>query len=85
MNMGMEGGGTREMANSTVVEDEGGYPDAHQFSRAGLPSYGFFIRHAKNIILDNVLISPVKTDNRPVFKSGGDTHNIFINGELWDE
>ena len=84
MDISMIGGGTAEMANSTVVEDDGGYPDAHEFSKPGLPSYGFYIRHAKNIILDNVNISPVMTDNRPVFKSGGDIQNIFINGEKID-
>ncbi|WP_445737872.1 glycoside hydrolase family 28 protein [Mariniflexile sp.] len=81
VNLSMEGGGTTQMAEATVVEDEGGYPDAHQFSREGLPSYGFYIRHAKNIVLENVNISPKTEDARPLFKSGGDIQNVFINGK----
>jgi hypothetical protein len=81
MNIEMEGGGTSEMANAAVVEDEGGYPDAHQFSKKGLPSYGFYVRHAKNIQFDNVKVTPTKSDHRPEFKSGGDNKSIIINGK----
>ncbi len=81
VNLSMEGGGTTEMADAPVVEDEGGYPDAHQFSREGLPSYGFYIRHAKNIVLENINISPKKEDDRPLFKSGDDIQNVSLNGK----
>lgn len=79
MTITMEGDGTQEMANAIVVEDEAGYPDAHQFSREGLPSYGFYIRHAKNILFDNVKTTPVKSDKRLEFISGGDIENIIVN------
>lgn len=85
MNSSMEGGGTTKMAESAVTEDEGGYPDAHQFSRSGLPAYGFYIRHAKDIVLENVNISPEMEDQRPAFKSGGDIENVLINGKRLDE
>ncbi|MGQ7944315.1 glycoside hydrolase family 28 protein [Flavobacterium sp. WC2509] len=85
VNISMEGGGTKEMANATVAEDEGGYPDAGKFSRKGLPSYGFYIRHARNILLDNVKITPINSDDRPDFKSGGDIQNIIINGNTLDK
>ncbi|MDD3321520.1 MAG: glycosyl hydrolase family 28 protein [Paludibacter sp.] len=80
MKISMMGGGTKEMANSTVVEDEAGYPDAHQFSRNGLPAYGFFIRHARNIHLKNIKISPKNKDERAIITLGENTQNVLFNG-----
>jgi len=79
MDLGMEGGGTIEMANLLLPEKEGGYPDAQSFSKSGLPSYGFYIRHAYNIQLENVKIYPEIIDYRPPFKLGDDVQNISIN------
>lgn len=80
VDLGMSGGGTKEMENLRVTEDIAGYPDAHQFSKSGLPSHGFYIRHAQNILLNDVKISPEKKEERPAFKSGGDLQNTFVNG-----
>jgi len=80
MNISMIGGGTAEMANLPVVENEKGYPDAQEFSRTGLPAYGFYIRYAKNITLENVKIIPEAPEQRPEFQSGGTIENIIING-----
>lgn len=82
MKISMIGGGTKEMANSIVVEDEAGYPDAHQFSRNGLPAYGFFIRYARNIQLENIKIYPKNKDERPIIKSGGNIQNVLFNGNI---
>jgi len=82
MDISMVGGGSAEMVNQPVAEDEKGYPDAQEFSREGLPAYGFYIRHAKNILLENVKITPEKEDLRPAFKSGGDIENVIINGSV---
>lgn len=79
MNISMQGGGTTEMANASVDENEGGYPDAQVFLRNGLPSYGFYIRHAENIALENIKVNPINTDERPMNKSGGDIKNVVIN------
>ena len=76
----MIGGGSAEMINQPVAEDEKGYPDAQEFSREGLPAYGFYIRHARNITLKNVKITPDTEDQRPAFKSGGNIENVIING-----
>ncbi len=73
------GGGTAEMTYQDVKENEKGYPDAHSFSRAGLPAYGFFIRHAKNITLDNINITPIEKDYRPELYNGGDAYKIKYN------
>lgn len=76
----MEGGGTKDMVYQNVHENEYGYPDAHQFNVKGLPSYGFFFRHANNIKLENVSVTPVYKDERPEIYNGGDATNIFYNG-----
>lgn len=78
----MEGGGTYEMTQQEVAENEGGYPDAHQFCMNGLPSYGFYVRHAKNIVFDSVYVKPIKEDMRPETFNGGDIENILYNGKV---
>ena len=81
MNISTIGGGTYEMVNQPVPENEKGYPDAQEFSRTGLPSYGFYIRNAKNITLENVKITPESVEQRPEYKSGGNIENVIINGK----
>ena len=78
MKIGMVGGGTEEMANTPLAENEGGYPDAHQFSKNGLPSYGFYIRHAKNIFIEKTVITPENKDFRPFFRLDDNVNNIRI-------
>jgi hypothetical protein len=46
----------------TPPEQEKGYPEPSMFGL--LPAYGFFIRHAKNITVENVEVSYVQEDNR---------------------
>lgn len=75
----MEGGGTKNMIYQNVHENEYGYPDAHQFNVNGLPSYGFFFRHANNIKLENVSVTPINKDERPEIYNGGDATKIFYN------
>ncbi len=77
----MEGGGDSTLVNLPVGELEGGYPDAHGFSSNGLPAYGFYIRHAKRINFIDTKITPLNPDQRPAFKSGGDTEKIIANNE----
>lgn len=48
-----------------VPEFEKAYPEPQKFGV--LPSYGFFIRHAKNIQLDDVEISFLGKETRPAF------------------
>ncbi len=79
MNLEMIGGGTAEMAKIQVTEEEGGYPDAQEFSRTGLPSYGFYIRHAKNISLDQVSVKATTEDQRPEFILDSGIQHVSIN------
>jgi polygalacturonase len=85
MDISMIGGGTAEMANQPLEENDKGYPDAQAFSREGLPAHGFYIRHARNVTLENVKITPGEKDRRPEFKSGGNVENVVINGLPLDE
>ena len=60
-----QGGGTAEAAATQPPELENKYPEPNMFG--GMPSHGFFLRHAKNISLNNVEISSLKEDVRPAF------------------
>ena len=60
-----QGGGTAEAAAIQPPEAENNYPEPNMFG--GMPSHGFFLRHAKNISLSNVEISSLEPDARPAF------------------
>ena len=81
MNISMVGGGTSEMKKRSVPEMVS-YPDALRFRRDGLPAYGFYIRHARNIFLENVKVTPVEEDQRTEFVSGGHIYRVTVNGKL---
>src|SRR5262249_40193752 len=59
------GGGSREDAAIEPAERENAYPEPSMFGK--MPAYGFFIRHVKNIELNNVEVSYIKEDLRPAF------------------
>lgn len=60
-----QGGGPKDSINRTVPEFEKEYPEP---SRWGImPSYGFFVRHVKNIKMHDVQISFMKEEPRPAF------------------
>ena len=52
-----------ELANVPVPEGEGTYPGCRLFGCA-LPAYGFYLRHADRITLEDVSISPTDADVR---------------------
>lgn len=58
-------GGLKARRDEQVPEESGSYPSGRMFGT--LPAYGFYIRHAKNISLENVNLSLLKEDERPVF------------------
>jgi len=61
----------------TVPEDsKGSYPEPAKFGI--IPAYGFFIRHAKNIQMDNVELSYLGKETRPAFILD-DVKNIELN------
>jgi polygalacturonase len=60
-----QGGGTKEQSALEPPERETNYPEPSMFG--DMPAYGFFIRHAKGIELNNVEVSYLKEDLRPAF------------------
>ena len=60
-----KGGGTKEQAALDPPEKEDTYPEPTMFG--DLPSYGFFIRHVKQLQMRDVEVSYLKEDLRPAF------------------
>ena len=59
-----EGGGTIENINRRVPEEDKAYPENRMFGWS-LPAYGLYVRHVKNLTLDNVQFTLEKPDARP--------------------
>lgn len=60
-----QGGGTKAQSELQPPERETNYPEPSMFG--DIPAYGFFIRHAKNVALNNVVVSYRQEDQRPAF------------------
>jgi polygalacturonase len=56
-------GGTKEQTVKDVPENENKYPEPGMFGIA--PSYGLFVRHAKNIKVNDVEFNLLEPDTRP--------------------
>jgi len=63
INLRFEGGGKTEDSFRSIPENTKGYPSGKTFGT--LPAYGFFIRHAKNITLENLRLTFNQDDQRP--------------------
>jgi polygalacturonase len=59
------GGGTRADAERAIPELEGTYPFYKMFGM--LPAYGFYVRHAEGIRMENVKVCTVRDDFRPPY------------------
>ncbi len=73
-----KGGGTKDQAAREMPEVEKTYPEPE---RHGITSaYGFYIRHASNIDMQNIKVIPITEDLRPAFVidnvAGIDLRNI---------
>ncbi|MDR3626536.1 MAG: glycosyl hydrolase family 28 protein [Ignavibacteriaceae bacterium] len=71
-----KGGGNLEQATRDVIENEKGYPENRMFGD-NLPGYGLYIRHAKNIVLDNVQFFLTEPDYRSAIYLD-DAHDVRI-------
>jgi hypothetical protein len=60
-----QGGGTNEMADRIVEEQETGYPEPYRFG--DIPASSFFVRNVNNIEFSNIEIAWSQPDVRPVF------------------
>jgi len=63
--MVFQGGGSTELASRQPPEKENAYPEPDMFGE--MPSYGFFIRHAREIEITEAKIDYTKPDARPAF------------------
>jgi polygalacturonase len=61
----VKGGAPVAQATVEVPELETGYPDPQEFG--DIPAWGFYIRHAKNIRMNNIKLEFESPDYRPVF------------------
>lgn len=77
-----KGGGTKEDTRREPPENEKNYPEPSMFGV--LPAYGFYIRHARGISFENVLVSFEKDDFRPAFmiNDGKNIEFLRTNAEL---
>ncbi len=60
-----KGGGTMADAERTIPENGKNYPEPSMFGVT--PAYGFYIRHAKGVVFDNVKVTYEKAEARPAF------------------
>jgi polygalacturonase len=60
-----KGGGSKDSVNRIVPEYEKDYPEPASWKI--MPSYGFYIRHVKNLKMHDVQVSFMKDDYRPPF------------------
>ena len=82
------GGGTLEDVHREIPEREDHYPDNWMFyttlpgstlRHADLPAYGLYVRHAKNINLENVQFNLMQPDYRPaIFFENA--HDVTLRG-----
>lgn len=70
------GGGTRAMAERDVPERAGKYPENRMFGH-DLPAAAFYVRHAQGVRFDNIRVTVLKPDARPLFRLD-DAHDIHI-------
>lgn len=74
----VSGGAPEAQALTVVPEHEKLYPDPQEFG--DIPAYGFYIRHAKNIRMNNIRLEFDTPDSRPAFiledVQGADFNNI---------
>jgi hypothetical protein len=60
-----QGGGTKTQAALNPPEKETAYPEPTMFGET--PAYGFFIRHVKSLVMNDVEVGFIKDDLRPAF------------------
>ena len=70
------GTGSASDAARKVPENEKGYPENRMFG-CSLPSYGLYVRHARDLELENIRVALVSPDARPAILLD-DCHNVGI-------
>jgi len=75
--LSFKGGAKNDIDPLSVNEEREHYPESTMFGK--LPAYGFFIRHAKNISLNNIEMVLKTNDDRPVIVAD-DVHDFQVSG-----
>jgi hypothetical protein len=78
INLEFDGGGSAEAAKRVIPENIKGYPSGTMFG-GPLPAYGFYVRHARNVVFENVHLRFVKDDHRPAIMCA-DVESVRISG-----
>ncbi len=73
-----KGTGTLVEANAEVPEKVESYPQANSVFGYSIPAYGMYVRHVKNLTLENFIFNLKAPDARPAVMLD-DCHNIRIN------
>ena len=72
-----KGGGTMEEATAEVPEKIDRYPQANVIFGYSIPAYGMYVRHVKNLVLDNFSFNLLLPDARPAIVMD-DCHHVRI-------
>jgi polygalacturonase len=87
INLEFEGGAPPERACRLIPENEKNYPNGKMFDT--LPAYGFFIRHARNVYMDNIQLRFLRDDHRPAIVTddvrGFRIHGLYAEGTMSGE
>ncbi len=75
VNLGFDGGGTKEDAARQIPEIPTKYPESTMFGT--LPAYGFYCRHVKNLKFQNIRLATSAADYRHAIVFD-DVHNAAI-------
>lgn len=73
-----KGTGTMVEAMADIPEKVNSYPQANSVFGYSIPAYGMYVRHVKNLVLENFMFSLRSPDARPAVVLD-DCHNIRIN------
>jgi polygalacturonase len=73
----VEGTGTPELAARWPEELPGAYPESSMWGR--LPAHGFFCRHVEGLTMDNVRVTSLHPDARPLIICD-DVRGLRVNG-----
>ncbi len=83
INIYFKGGHAAEDGLITPPENERTYPEPWMFGT--IPASGFYIRHAKDVMFDNIRFYFEESDGRPLFKLDDaekiNINNVFVDGE----
>jgi hypothetical protein len=80
ISISFEGGGSLEEFKREIPEKEKSYPEASMFGV--LPSYGFFVRHAKDVQFSDIKLTTSKPDARPAVYLSDVSNSQFQSMEL---